>query len=428
MLKGLLAKARTKIEAASVQKQKVKAEPKFQQHLDLIVVPQSAIDALPEDPNPLVYSVVNYVNFLFQQAQFNRFEIPTEAIEIYHVDYYLAQVKNGGHAQFVGNSQSVLSYTTADVLSGLMAMNAPDHFAIADAMAKWVSKNPDEAENQTGFEGGIAAELAALDDPFYKLDAQTPLRAKMADWIAGLEILQVIDDDLMPRVLSGIKSLNPNLRDRQAKTRIARLMNQLSNPLFLGLGMAGAAANEIEPVVQVGNGSYRDVDGESTMTWFVKTAKGARFGVVNDTGAVLREHVDPNSDAMPNALENVSLDHVTNFKPVSVGDVVNAVPAAEIDKAKRVCDGVDAAIAIDMLLDRLPEETTADFVSVRSVGSNQQGKIGASIFVVANQAKSAFSAVVEEDGARLLAEPSHKQLARIERAEITKYMDVLKAS
>ncbi|SHH09284.1 protein of unknown function [Cognatiyoonia sediminum] len=428
MLKALLNKAKTAFESKSESPKPIAAQPKYQQHLDLIVVPESAMDAFPDDPNPLVDAMVNYVNFLTQQAQFNRFEISAEAIQAYHVDYYLAQVKNGGHAQFVGNSGANLAYTLADVIDGLKAMKAFDHLALAEKMSKWVAENPEDADAQTGAEGGIAPELAALDNPFYELEKAHPLRPIMAEWIANLEVLQAVDDRMMPRVLQGIKTLNPNLRTRQSKTHIAKLVNQLSNPLFLGLGMAGAKAAKIEPLLQVGTGSNRNVDGQNTMTWFVQTTEGKRFGLSTETGVELREYVDPNGETLPVSLKDTSLDHITSFVPVEVGNVVNSVTHAEIDATKAVCAKLNAPIAIEMLLAKLPEDTEADYVSVRSTGQSLEDQLGASIYVVCNQGSVAYSAIVEESGARLLTEPSHDLLVQVSAVEISEFIEGLQAA
>lgn len=428
MIKALLQKAKTALEPKRQATHPVAETPKYQQHLDLIVVPKSAMDAYPEDANPLVEALVNYVNFLTQQAQFNRFEIPAEAIQAFHADYYLAQVNNGGHAQFVGNSGANLAYTLSDVTAALAAMGATSHLSLAEKMAEWTAKNPDEAEAQTGFEGGIAPELAALDGPFYELEKSSPIRGYLAAWIADLEVLQVVDDAMMPRVLQGIKSLNPNLNARQSKSRIAKLVNQLSNPLFLGLGIAGASAQEIEPLLQIGNGSYRDVDGESQMTWFVQTTKGKRFGVSNDAAVELRELVDTNERPISNDLSNVTSEDIRSYKPISVGKLINSVPLAQVDVARNICESLNAPIAIELLLSKLPDDTTADFASIRSTGKSPDGKLGASICVVCNRGRAAYSVIVEESGSRIVSEPAQDVLAEITPEDISDFLADLEAN
>src|SRR5262245_9600176 len=47
---------------------------------------------------------VQFVNYMLGAGQFQPVEMIQEPIWSYQVDYYLAQVNNGGHGQYVGNS------------------------------------------------------------------------------------------------------------------------------------------------------------------------------------------------------------------------------------------------------------------------------------------------------------------------------------
>ena len=414
MLKGLLKRAKTVLDSTGTQGSDTADTPQQFQHLDLIVVPQSAMDALPHNPDALVEAVVDYVNFLFHEAQFNRFEIAPEAVQLYHCDYYLAQVKAGGHAKFVADAEAVMAYIVEDVLTGLQAVDAKAHLGLAQEMADWIAQNPDAVEDPAGAEGAIALELSALDTPFREADVIKPLRRALAAWIAEVEVIQVVEDSIMPRVLEGIKLLNPKCHQRKAKTRIATLMNQLSNPVMLGLGMAGASATDPAPVLSLRRGAACVVDGKSAMTWQVQTADGPYFGIADDAGAQLRDYVVQASEA-------------SGEDQISVGPVVSRVSSSQVNAAKQICETLNAAIAIEALTSKLPKETSAEFASVRSASPDTKGVIGTSIFVIANKGTAAFSAVIDENGAKLLAEPSHDLLVELPRAEISGYIDQLQA-
>jgi hypothetical protein len=84
-----------------------------------IIVPEKAFKS--ESPYELVQSVVNFVNFALRHAFFHRDEIAQNAMRAYHVDYYLAQVNNGGHSQFAANS-NMLDVILKDIDEGLDAM------------------------------------------------------------------------------------------------------------------------------------------------------------------------------------------------------------------------------------------------------------------------------------------------------------------
>lgn len=422
MLKGLLGRAKSVLDTAPTEEpiQNTDAPRQFFQTLDLIVVPRSAMDAREKNPHALVEAVVDYVNFLFQEALFTRFEVPEEAIQLYHCDYYLAQVKNGGHSKFVARSEPVLAYAVDDVLKGLASAGAKAQLGLAKEMADWIAKNPDAVDEQTGQPGGIAAELSALDAPFNDAEAVAPVRASLSKWIAGVEVLQVIDDHMMPRVLAGLKLLNPKRHERKAKSRIATLMNQLSNPVMLGLGMAGASAIDPSPIVSLDRGSVCEVDGESVMTWRVQTADGPYFGIADEAGAQLRDYVVSLDDSVG--------EHAADQEKISVGPTVSRVTNQQVQAARQICETLNVAIAIEAMISRLPEQTSADFVSVRSASPDAKGVLGVSVFVVANKGTSAFSAIVDEDGARLLVEPSHEVLVEMSRAALSSYIDDLQTA
>ena len=68
MLKGLLKSTKTVLDSTGTQGSDTTDTPQQFQHLDLIVVPQSAMDALPQNTDALVEAVLDYVNFLFHEV------------------------------------------------------------------------------------------------------------------------------------------------------------------------------------------------------------------------------------------------------------------------------------------------------------------------------------------------------------------------
>lgn len=101
--------------------------------------------------------------------------LPTELRAVAHLGDYLGNVLNGGHAQFVGNARAHAGDMLDDV-AGLMARAGLDaHAAIAREACDWVRANPAEAARQTGFRGGIAPALEALDGPFFDLREPQPV-------------------------------------------------------------------------------------------------------------------------------------------------------------------------------------------------------------------------------------------------------------
>lgn len=397
------------------------------QKVHQIIVPRSAVDAVDDAPWKVVQSVVDYVNFLMSQARLGRDEIPQRAVQIYHADYYLAQVNNGGHAQFIGNAGNNLPFILPDVEGGLCGASASEHMALFRLAMKWVDENPDEVMKQTGFTGGIAPELSALDSPFYALENQRPLTTVLAQWIVSLPELQIVEDEKLQASLLQISRLNPELPQREITASISKINHQLSDPLHLGLGMAAARCQPFSPVLAIGNAvSLATPDGPQHC-WSVQTSDGRRFGILSETGVSIHERIEhDNAGIAPvtsaEDLANVAMDDILNYKAPEAGPRLATVSNSDIQNATKICVHVNAAAAIDLLLRNAGTDNVVNFASVRSAGPDAKGQIGVSILVVANDAKRAFSVVVEESGARLLAEPSHNQIAIVSANDIRSHM------
>ncbi|WP_461331769.1 DMP19 family protein [Bradyrhizobium diazoefficiens] len=74
--------------------------------LTTVVVSLDALEAAqaPEKADYLTEAVVYYVNEIQRVGVYKGRELPAVAMQAYHADYYLAQVNNGGHSQFIGNT------------------------------------------------------------------------------------------------------------------------------------------------------------------------------------------------------------------------------------------------------------------------------------------------------------------------------------
>jgi hypothetical protein len=83
-----------------------------------------------EDAESTVYSNVTIVNALFEEF-LDEDEISEDALAAYYGDYYLAEVNNGGHDQFLFNSQLRGTFASR-VGQGLRPIGAPRHTEIFD--------------------------------------------------------------------------------------------------------------------------------------------------------------------------------------------------------------------------------------------------------------------------------------------------------
>ncbi|MBE1283525.1 MAG: DUF4375 domain-containing protein [Rhodobacteraceae bacterium] len=411
---------------------KVVPTPKAKSKLERVVVPASVVDRCVEDPAALVQAVVNYVNFMINTGRFNRTELPPGAIQAYHCDYYLAQVNNGGHAQFVGNCGGNLSFTLPDIVDGLTAMKAKEHLKLAKKMARWVKKNPDEAEEQTGFEGGIAPELAALDAPFFELEKDHSITLMNARWIATWEHLEVVEDAKFEAVLNSSADMNPHKQTREAAAQVAQIAVCLSDPLRLGLGMAAGRIRPAEAMTWIGGGSYREVEGEEQLAWSLGTTEGDRFAVVDDDfgvrmyGCIRGDNPHLKDFRGPQDLDKVSLDDVMAYQPDQVGARLSEVPIDELLAAKDLAERLNAASMIAAMLDRVDSSAKFSMATLAHAGPNASGEDYLWVIVLLNDGRDAYSAIVTADQGILYSEPGQKVLLSIEASEAAAYLQSFK--
>ncbi|WP_136441841.1 DMP19 family protein [Pacificoceanicola onchidii] len=343
--------------------------------LDRIIVPQSAMDALPEDHGPLVQALVRYTNHMTGEGRYKRTELPPAAIQGFHCDYYLAQVLNGGHAQFVGNTRNLLEETLRDVVAGLKAMGAKDYLILALAAQKWTRENPEEASAQTGFEGGIADALQRLDRPFFQLDRKTPLQGFIAAWIAQHPHLEVVPDADLPAALQALAEANPERARRNAIIECASMAGQFANPLQVGTAMGCWRIGEADFLLQMGNGSFKEIEGQQQMAFFLRCLMGARYAVpVEGKGVTLYDCVQHDNPHMPKNPFDASMDDIMKYKADALGEKLAHVSQQEILTAMDTAEKLQVGAAIHLLKTRIPDMQTLPPLTISHAGPGPDGE------------------------------------------------------
>lgn len=310
--------------------------------LATVVVTREALKAArdPEKGYYLTDAVVDYVNQLQRIGVYTRRELPAVAMQVYHADYYLAQVKNGGHSQFIGNTGvESLPTTAGDALAGLKAMGAGAQHQILQEMMAWVQAHPGEAAAQNGFSERAAA-LDALDSRFYEAEGQEPMTPLAARWIAGWPELRAVAREEYASEIERLAQLNPQLPRRQIWRSVEQIRFQMTDDLQITVAAAcGAVEPDAELKLEVRPGSYMVVEGQQCMTFGVRTDKGSRLCVFEDAGGRLYEFGARSSIAEP---EDARPE--MNLRRLSV------VGADTVRKFSRIAEQNLAAEAIDLLL------------------------------------------------------------------------------
>jgi len=144
----------------------------------------------------IVDSNISFINVLFEE-QFLESEISVNALRSYYIDYYLAQVNNGGFSQFVFNSRWSQSCVRL-VRDGLQAIGAVRHLALFQEGEALVVRLADErlqAFLESDYFGKNVQrdELNVLNGRFFQLKETEDLVALNAAWLRRLPDLVVLD-------------------------------------------------------------------------------------------------------------------------------------------------------------------------------------------------------------------------------------------
>jgi hypothetical protein len=244
----------------------------------LIVSDQSVASA---DPYDIVYSNIEFVNALFGE-HLKADEIAPDALRSYYVDYYLAQVNNGGFSQFVHNSHwSPLM--NGFIREGLAAMKAVEHLVLFNESAALVDRL-----GADGLQAFLESDLFgtnptrdALDvnnDRFYALTED--LIALNAAWLRSMPGLKVKTPD---EIKAEVSRRGVALPDREERIRAARE----NEPRYLKLirALTAKAGHELSRVT-AGDPNHQH-NGQRVVAWHFLTDKGHHYMVDADGKAVM---------------------------------------------------------------------------------------------------------------------------------------------
>jgi len=241
-----------------------------------LVVRRSSYDS--NDETRLVSDAVDFVNAMQQQGLYRRDELPQNAMRAFHSDYYLAQVANGGHGQFVGNSGWV-PIVIQDIAEGLAAMQADPYAAIFADLKRLIESDSERAAKIAaggGF-GEIDPAIKALDARFFQHDVYKTFSPMIARWLRRLPELEVVADTQYNARLSELGDANPLREARLAARQEATWAANLANPIWVAARLLSAKANCL-PVRGIGGGDPNSFapNGEKVIGWAIETGEGRR--------------------------------------------------------------------------------------------------------------------------------------------------------
>lgn len=129
-----------------------------------LILPRSLFDGDVYDP---IQGLIHQINHMMQEG-FGQDTLPDDLLDLYLLDYLVAQVKNGGFSQFIHNSHGNLATNLTRALSAARPLEQDALEQIIQDCEDWVRANPAEAAQQDGFDTRADA-LEPLDSRLYSL-------------------------------------------------------------------------------------------------------------------------------------------------------------------------------------------------------------------------------------------------------------------
>lgn len=241
-----------------------------------------------EDPGEIVGSNVWFVNALFDEY-LTANEIAVDALRSYYVDYYLAQVNNGGFSQFVYNSRwSPLVVRL--IREGMLAMGARRHLKVFERGARLVEEfGPDRLQayfaSEYFGENLDREELNAPNEEFSATEKVEDLLALNAAWLRKHPDLYPLptEEDMQREVRRQGQAL-PD-RDRRVAEALAH------EPRYMKLirALCARSGQKLERVTA--GDPTRVHEGTPTLAWHFITDKGHHHMVdAGDKAIMFRGH------------------------------------------------------------------------------------------------------------------------------------------
>ena len=148
-----------------------------------------------DDPYEIIDSNISFINYLLR-GYLKQDEIPYDALKSYYVDYYLAQVNNGGMSQFAYNSRMTPQVRKV-VRDGLEAIGADQHLelfgkfeALFDSLS--IEQRKTFFESDYFGDNQLRDKLNSLKDDFYTLNEKEDILQLNSKWLKELPNLSTL--------------------------------------------------------------------------------------------------------------------------------------------------------------------------------------------------------------------------------------------
>jgi hypothetical protein len=266
-----------------------------------VVLPAEALRAGDE---AVVDANIDVVNAMYKELLDER-EIAPNALRSYYVDFYLAQMLDGGFAQYALAAHE-RGRVDSLVREGLHEMGATGHLALFDeltAAAAALTVEETEAYLDGDPEASVAvARLEDLDDRFEGLLEEEDLLALNGAWLKGQEGLLALDEDGLEDEIARRVGLIGDLEERRAAAD-GRGLEDMPDFELVIRELCDAAGHELVAVTTADPHFVRD--GAESFAWRFTTDLGEYVMVEEGDEAAM---IDAEDGTVLATVEFVELD------------------------------------------------------------------------------------------------------------------------
>lgn len=142
--------------------------------LEMIPIRERSFEST--EPYDIIQAVIDVVNALRSYGVFTMAELPAAVRQCFHVDYYLAQVANGGHEQYFSNSKDIVGIDD-DVREGLKSLDDQRFYLLFEEVKSYVTSSNERLDavvKRGGFDdpvhGQVDTWVQEKDSEFYTLN------------------------------------------------------------------------------------------------------------------------------------------------------------------------------------------------------------------------------------------------------------------
>jgi hypothetical protein len=337
-----------------------------------ILVRQSVFNA--EDDKEIVSALIDeYVNPLMQRGYYLMHELPANAMRSYHTDYYLAQVANGGHRQFIHNS-GVPPLMLKDICEGLAAIALEPYVGIFKDFEAFVTSDPERAARVAEHSNcELDPILKDLDDRFFASDCYRTLMPANGRWLKGLPELKVVPDTEFEAAIENLIAANPGGKARKMAFERPRFSSQLQDTKLVAARLLGCERHIFSLDVGYGDPSAKALNGRSTIGWAIRTLEGPfTMFLLDDSALLCRQYTADGRLLAGGSLIDKRHSSVLSGEPDiyllegSVWKEFARVPIALVEEAKSVAKDGNVLAAAEIACGKLGDDLVNLFAAAKT--------------------------------------------------------------